>query len=283
MRVLLLGSGGMLAHDIAGCAPQEIELQPMSRSQVDITDERALESALDSFRPEVVINAAAYTAVDAAEAERARAFAINATAVGQLGKLCAQRQIRVVHFSTDYVFDGEASIPYREDDVPCPINSYGESKLAGERALLSSGAAALVIRAQWLFGERGASFPRRMWERARRRERTHVVGDQRGRPTSACDLARASWRLIKLSKQGLLHVAAGGEATWFDVAARVFSRLGVPELVTSCRSDDFPRPARRPRYGVLDTTRAESELGSPLPCWEDALDQFLDRLNAGGS
>jgi dTDP-4-dehydrorhamnose reductase len=273
----------MLARDLAAQAPVDVELESMSHSQLDITDQSSVESALDASRPEVVINASGYTAVDAAEADRARAFAINATAVGQLGGLCARRQIRVVHFSTDYVFDGEASTPYREDDVPAPINCYGESKLAGERALLSSGAAAFVIRAQWLFGENGASFPRSMWERARRGEPTRVVRDQRGRPTFTHDLARASWRLIELGKEGVFHVAASGEATWYDVAARVFSRCGASDLVTSCRTADFPRPARRPRYTVLDTTRSVSELGSPLPSWEAALDQFLQRLDAGHS
>lgn len=278
MRVLLLGAGGLLAHDLIASAPSGAELQALSHAQLDVTSEDAVQAALDEIEPDAVINASGYTAVDAAESDRERAFAVNAAAVGMLGAACARRGVRVVHFSTDYVFDGTATRPYREEDVASPINCYGASKLAGEKALFSSGTESLVIRAQWLFGSHGRSFARSMWDRARARQPTRVVDDQRGRPTFSADLALATWQFTMRGTQGLVHVASSGEATWFDIARRVFARENVPELVSRCGTAESPRPARRPRYSVLDTSLAEQTLGAPLRPWQEALDIFLDTL-----
>jgi len=270
----------MLGRALAASSPGGVDLRPMSHEQLDVTGNSAVTATLDAVRPDVVINASGYTSVDRAESERSLAFALNASAVEMLGKACARRGITVLHFSTDYVFDGAASRPYREIDPPSPINCYGESKLEGERALLSSGAPTLLIRTQWLFGAHGASFPKTMWDRARRGSVTCVVNDQRGRPTSAADLAGATWELIKRRALGLFNVANTGEATWHDVAELIFSRCGVPDLLTSCSTSESSRPARRPPYSVLDTTRVERVLGSKLPHWKDALRTFLDALEA---
>lgn len=266
----------MLGSDLASSAPSNMVLLGLTREQLDITDARALAAELERRSPDIVINAAGYTAVDRAESERDLAFAVNATAVGVLGTECAKHDIRVVHFSTDYVFDGTASRPYREDDPPSPINAYGASKLQGERALLSSGAAALVIRTQWLFGTHGPSFPRTMLERARRHEATRVVVDQRGRPTFTQDLSHATWELVSRGTLGLIHVANSGDASWYDVAQAIYRREGLPELLTPCSTLDFPRPASRPLYSVLDLTHAEREVGHTLPHWNDALQRFLN-------
>src|SRR5207237_1244470 len=163
MPIWLLGAGGMRGRALAASSPGGVDLRPMSHEQLDVTGNSAVTATLDAVRPDVVINASGYTSVDRAESERSLAFALNASAVEMLGKACARRGITVVHFSTDYVFDGAASRPYREIDTPSPINCYGESKLDGERALLSSGSPTLLIRTQWLFGAHGASFPRTMW------------------------------------------------------------------------------------------------------------------------
>jgi dTDP-4-dehydrorhamnose reductase len=229
----------------------------------------------------VIVNAAGYTAVDRAETETEQAHRVNAVAVGELGKLAARAGARVVHFSSDYVFSGTATRPYREGDPTDPVNVYGATKLAGERALGHSAAEWLVVRTQWLFGTHGTSFPRTMWQRARAGQATRVVNDQRGRPTYTKDLAAAVWRLVMIEASGthsVLHVANAGEATWFDVAARVFARAGRSDLLAPCSTADFPTPARRPRYSVLDTTRVDRLLGGPLPGWEEAVDRFLSSL-----
>ena len=275
MRVLLLGAGGMLGHDLAASAPPKVTLVSLARAQLDITRSDAVAATLAEVQPQVVINAAAYTLVDRAEAESQAALAVNGAAVGQLARLARRAKARVVHFSTDYVFDGTATLPYFEESPRHPVNAYGVSKAAGERDLQSSGAQYLLVRTQWLFGEHGTSFPRTMWERAQAGRATRVVNDQLGRPTYARDLAAAVWRLIERSACGLMHVTNHGQATWFDVAARVFARAGRPDLLTPCATADYPTKAKRPRYSVLDTERAEQALGGALPTWEDAIDRFL--------
>jgi dTDP-4-dehydrorhamnose reductase len=275
MRALVLGAGGMLGQDLVATAPPDVTLFPFPRTALDITHGAALVATLADVRPDVVINAAAYTAVDQAEAERETAVRVNGTAVGELGRIARQAGARVIHFSSDYVFDGQTTRPYREDSRTEPVNAYGASKLAGETALAASGADCLIVRTQWLFGVHGKSFPRTMWERARAGLATKVVRDQTGRPTYARDLGAAVWTLIGQGVGGVLHVANRGEATWFDLAARVFTRAGRPDLLTPCATADYPTPARRPRYSVLDTTRADQVLGGALPKWEEAVDRWL--------
>ena len=248
----------------------------MDRAAVDITNADAVGDALGAVRPGLVLNAAAYTAVDRSESEPEQAQAVNAVAVGSLAALAGSAGARVVHISTDYVFDGRGGAPYPEEAVPAPLGAYGTTKLAGERALLASGTPALVIRTQWLYGDAGG-FPIRMLERARAAEPTRVVGDQRGRPTSVHDLAPAIWRLTLTDVTGLLHLAGGGQATWFEVAEAVFRHVGRPELLSPCATADFPTPAPRPLDSRLDCTRAERLLGAPLPDWRTSLQAILAR------
>src|SRR5690348_15173096 len=276
MRALILGAGGMLGHDLVRTAPR-IDLQSLTRQQLDITDTAALARRVTELRPDIILNAAGYTAVDRAEAEREQAFRVNAEAVGELGRIAARTGARVVHFSTVYVFDGTASEPYREDSPTKPVNAYGESKLAGEEALKAGGADWLIVRTQWLFGVNGKSFPRTMWERARAGLATKVVQDQTGRPTYSHDLAAVMWTLIAKETRGVIHLGNDGQATWFDVATRVFARAGTPELLTACSTADFPTPARRPTYSVLATSRLE-ELGVRMPPWQQAVERLLEEL-----
>jgi dTDP-4-dehydrorhamnose reductase len=230
-------------------------------------------------QPHWVINCAAYTAVDRAESEASIADAVNAVGPRHISEEAARREIAVVHFSTDYVFPGTATVPYREEDLVAPVNTYGESKLRGERAVLASGAHALILRTQWLFGRAGRSFPRTMLERASAGLPTRVVSDQVGRPTYTRDLASATWRLIEQRAAGIVHATNGGAATtWYAVAREVFARVGAPTLVSACTTDEYPTPARRPGYSVLCTERLESLLPGPLPDWRDALGRFLDEM-----
>jgi len=279
MRVLIFGAAGMLGTDLCATAPRGTSVVALDIGDVDITDRAQVASALDDARADWVINAAAYTAVDRAESERPVAEAVNGVAPGHIAGEAARRGVAMVHFSTDYVFAGTASAPYSEGDPVAPVNAYGESKLHGEQAVLSSGAHALVLRTQWLFGRAGKSFPRTMWERATAGLPTRVVNDQTGRPTYTRDLADATWRLVAQRASGIVHATNGGGATtWFEFAREVFARAGAAALLSPCATADYPTPARRPAYSALCTTRLEGLLAGPLPDWRDGLARFLDEL-----
>jgi len=280
----------MLARDLLREAPSSHEIVPRTSKQLDVTDVAALRAAIRAVRPAIVINAAAYTDVDRAEGNQARAFAVNAMAPGRIGQLAEVAGSMVVHFSTDYVFDGSAREPYRETDPTSPVGVYGASKLRGEQALAESGAAFLIVRTQWLFGFNGASFPRTMWNRALSRHRTKVVDDQIGRPTYTLDLARATWTLLGQVLQGsreaghsgpgmgIVHVANEGIATWYDVAKRVFDAAGASSLLEPCSTTEYPTPARRPAWSVLSTARYRELTGENLHHWDNAVDRFLAEL-----
>lgn len=279
MRVLLFGGAGLLGSDLRASAPEGTHVTAPPSSEVDIADAGAVARALDAAQPDWVVNAAAYTQVDRAESERELAHRVNAEGPRVLGAACARAGVCVVHYSTDYVFSGTASHPLREGDPVDPVNMYGRTKLEGERALLESGAGALVVRTSWLYGVHGRSFPRTMIERARRGEATRVVNDQHGRPTWTVDLAAATWRLMARDARGIVHAtSSGAPTTWFEVAERVFARAGRAELVTPCRTSDFPTPARRPGYSVLDASRLAALTGGPMSDWTVALDRFLDAV-----
>jgi dTDP-4-dehydrorhamnose reductase len=280
MRALIFGAAGMLGTDLVAAAPRGTSLVAVTRAEADVTDRAQLIAALNDARPDWVINATGYTAVDRAESERDLAESVNGVAPGVIAEEAARRGSAVVHFSTDYVFAGDAVSPYQEEDPVSPVNAYGASKQRGEEAVLARGAHALVLRTQWLFGRAGKSFPRTMWERATAGLPTRVVNDQTGRPTYTRDLAVATWRLIEQRASGIVHATNGGTAaTWFDFARAVFARAGAEALLSPCATADYPAPARRPKYSVLSTQRLESLLSGPLPDWRDALDRFLDELS----
>lgn len=279
MRALILGAAGMLGTDLCAMVPHDVSLVAFDVADVDITDRAQVAAALDDARPDWVINAAAYTAVDRAESEPSVAEAVNALGPRLIADEAARRRIALVHISTDYVFPGTARAPYREDDPTAPVNAYGASKLRGEQAVLASGAHTLVLRTQWLFGRAGRSFPRTMLERASAGVPTRVVDDQLGRPTYTRDFAVATWQLVARGASGIVHVTNGGAATtWYELAGAVFARVGSPLLLAPCSSSDYPTPARRPVYSVLSTDRLEALLSGPLPDWHDALARFLDEI-----
>src|SRR6266566_1308733 len=246
MRVMVLGAGGMLGRDLVATAPPAFRLFPFTHADLDITDQVLLKSRIRELQPQIIVNAAAYTSVDMAEDDRDLAFLVNRDAVGVLASLAAHCGARVVHFSTDYVFDGNVTTPYPEDAPTNPINVYGASKLAGEEALRASGAQFLLIRTQWLFGAHGKSFPRLMWDRARQGLITRVVADQTGRPSYTMDVASATWQLSQRAVMGVFHVANSGSATWYEVANHIFTAFGRASLVSPCGTADYPTRARRP-------------------------------------
>jgi dTDP-4-dehydrorhamnose reductase len=277
MKVVILGSGGMLGSDLVALAPPGITISAFTHAQLDVTNDGSVEHVLAESRPDILVNATAYTQVDRAESEPDLAFAVNARAVGDLAAQCEARGILLVHFSTDYVFDGASARPYREDDPVNPTSVYGASKRAGEDVLRASGAHHLLLRTSWLFGEHGRSFPRTMWDRALAQKPTRVVNDQLGRPTYTKDFARAVWAAIAAGLTGTYHAANEGEASWFDVALRIFSAFGAASCLEPCRTAQYPTPTRRPAYSVLDTGKLQ-RMGIVLPAWTDALDRFIGLL-----
>jgi len=278
MKVLLLGGSGVLGSAIRDAAPSSVAITAPPHGMVDATDARALERALDASSPDWVVTCAAYTAVDAAESHEAEATRLNAEAPGMLGRLAESRGVRVLLPSSDYVFDGPRDRPWREDDVPAPRSVYARSKLAGERAVLASGALSLIVRTGWLYGRTGRSFPATMWTRAKQRSPSRVVGDQAGAPTYAADLAAWCWALMARDAVGIWHASNAGETTWADVAMRVYARAGFPEGVCWVSSGDYAAAAPRPAYSVLDCSRFDSVLPGARRRWEEALDAYLDTL-----
>lgn len=255
---------------------------PFARHQLDVTDAAAVSAAVHSIRPDVVINATAYNKVDAAESEPEAAFAVNATGVLSLA-LAAQRVgARLVHVSTDYVFDGTASRPYLEDDTPRPISAYGRSKRAGEMMVEAVGAPALLVRTSGVFGiggsrAKGGSFVDRILERARTGAVLRIVGDQRFAPTFAPDLAAAIVALLDRDATGIVHVTNDGECSWYDLAQAALELAEVRATVDRITSAELAAPAPRPAYSVLSSARFAERTGAPLRPWRDALAAMLGR------
>lgn len=226
-----------------------------------------------------VVNTAAWTDVDGAETHEAKATLVNGAAVGNLAARCAATGSQLTHYSTDYVFNGQAASPYRTDTRRDPLNAYGRSKAAGEIALEQSDATWLCLRTSWLYAPWGANFVRTIAKLAGERDSLKVVNDQRGRPTSATRLALTSLAMIDAGATGMHHATDAGECTWFDFAARIAAAVNHGCTVAPCGSDEYPRPAPRPAYSVLDLSTTEATVGPMVP-WEHALDEVLDTLAA---
>jgi len=282
-RTVILGADGMLGQAFRNALTGREDVAFLGRDECDLLDPRSVEAALDGDAS-TVVNCAAWTDVDAAETKERDAHALNAEAVARLAEHCKATGGRLVHFSTDYVFPGDALTPYPVDTAREPINAYGRTKAAGEEALEASGADYLLIRTSWLYAEHGKNFPRSIARAALERERLNVVDDQVGRPTSAATLAQAALDLLEAGASGAFHFTDEGEPiSWFDFAEaiveRVRSRFQRGAEVLPCRSDEFPRPARRPAYSALDLSKTEQVIG-PRPHWEDALEALTPRLLA---
>jgi dTDP-4-dehydrorhamnose reductase len=237
---------------------------------------------LDRITPDhhAVINCAAWTDVDGAEAHEDAATELNGHAVARLADRCHRIDAALVHFSTDYVFDGSASTPYPTDHQRSPVNAYGRSKAVGEQALEASPARSVLIRTSWLYAPWGRNFVLTMADLIARHDEVRVVNDQRGRPSSASQLARRSLDLLNADASGAFHLTDAGECTWFDFAREIARRIGEPEnKVTPCATADMPRPAPRPAYSVLHTARADEIIGAANP-WSDELAAVLDHARS---
>lgn len=285
MKVLVTGAAGQVGRALLAGAPADAEIIAADRATLDIADGAAVCRLADELRPTHIVNAAAYTAVDRAESEEEAALAINAHAVAHLAEAAQGVGARLVQISTDFVFDGTAGRPYRPDSATAPLGAYGRSKLAGE---LAAGADALIVRTAWVYAARGANFVRTMLRLMGEREEVRVVSDQVGTPTWATSLAEAIWLLTTQGVTGVHHFTDSGVASWYDFAVAIQEEAAARDLlrptarVVPITTAEFPTPARRPSYSVLDKSRTEGLLGGPAPHWRVNLRRMLDEMRKNG-
>ncbi len=288
MKVLIAGSAGQLGRALQASGPVGVELVAPAESAFDILDETMVGQLVRDVRPDLLINAAAYTAVDKAESDRDTALAVNATAAGRLARAAADYGARFAHVSTDFVFDGQSPLPYRPDAAPSPLGVYGETKLAGERAVAAAHPSALIVRTAWVYAAAGNNFVKTMLRLMAERDEVRVVADQLGTPTHAAGLARAIWALDAAGAAGIFHWTDAGVASWYDFAVAIQEEAHAIGLlrrlvpVVPIRTSDYPTPARRPAMGVLDKTASWAITG-PAAHWRQELRLALAQMNAAST
>lgn len=282
-HVILIGHDGMVgtAFTQLFAADESVRVTPVGIDTLDLADADAL-ARFTAVGADVVICCAAYTNVDGAEENEELATRINGAAIGTIAARCADAGAALIHFSTDYVFDGsgfgdDEPRPYPVDAPIAPVNAYGRSKAVGEAALLESGAAHLLVRTSWVYAPWGQNFVRTMAKLTAERDALKVVDDQRGRPTSAEHLARTTWALYEKGARGVFHVTDGGECTWHGLAEAVRDAQGARCAIAKCTTEEFPRPAKRPPYSVLDLSDAEALVGE-MPDWRRNVADVMARL-----
>lgn len=287
MRLLVTGFHGQVAQALRALGQPGLDVIALGRPELDITDAESVARAIRRHQPDVVVNAAAYTAVDKAEREVDAAFAVNATGAGHVAAAAAAQDLPVIHLSTDYVFPGDKPTPYVESDPTGPQSAYGRSKLAGETAVAAANPRHVILRTAWVYAPYGANFLRTMLRLANDQPALHVVADQLGTPTYAPDLADGILVVARRlcedgAPTGLFHMVAAGETTWAGFAEEIFRQsaaLGGPSArVQPIASADYPRPARRPANSRLDTTRFRATFGHALPAWQDGVRRCLVAL-----
>lgn len=303
--VLLIGSNGQVGHDLNEILPRVAEVTALDRQRLDLTRPGEIREAIRASRPAWIVNAAAYTAVDKAESEEPLARAINAEAPRVMAEEARKIGARLVHYSTDYIFDGTKTAPYEEDDPANPQNTYGRTKLEGERAILESGAPHLIFRTAWVYATRGRNFLLTILRLATQCEELRIVRDQMGAPALSGEIARATSRIIELvscreegssslaDAGGIYHMTAGGETSWYDFAAAIVKHAkaasprlpwfaaatgGLPVVarkITPIATSEYPTPARRPAYSVLSNARLNRAFSLQLPDWREQLDSIF--------
>ncbi len=284
-KILVTGANGQLGWELAQAAVDfpKFEFVFVDRNAMDLSNPAELKGIIALFAPDAIINTAAYTAVDKAETETELAHTINAEAVAELARIALQKNIPFITYSTDYVFNGNATSPYLPETQLAPVNYYGKTKADGEQMALAENPSTIVIRTSWVFSSHGNNFVKTMMRLMKERDALNIVGDQKGRPTYAKDLALASIKMLEAINKGqelkgIYHYANTGETTWFDFALKIKAIAGLDCNLTSITSDQFPTPAKRPMYSVLDTRKIEIDLGIQIPHWETALQQCIDML-----
>lgn len=292
--ILIIGQHGQVSTYLqrAFCADSDLdyEIVVAGRDQIDLSQPEKIKSSLADLKPSLIINPAAYTAVDLAEQESELAFLINATAVKQIAEYCLETNTPLIHFSTDYVFSGDADRPYSEQDTAAPTGVYGQSKLDGECAILECGTPAIILRTSWVYSNHGKNFYKTMLMLAESRDEISVVADQVGAPTYAGSIAEACKTLamtvlqqgeIKPEQQGVYHFSCEGATSWHEFAKAIFEENGKDHMtVNPISTEDYPTPAKRPAYSVLSGARLQSTFGLALPEWQDALTDCAAEIQA---
>ena len=294
MKIVLLGKNGQVGHELQRILLPLGHVIALGREEADLSSRPQLQGVLARHTPDIIVNAAAYNAVDKAESDEATAFRINAEAVGLMAEHARQSGALLVHYSTDYVIDGEASAPYAETDATNPLSAYGRSKRAGEQAIEQSGCRALIFRTSWVFSAHGGNFIKTILRLAKEREHFNVVADQYGAPTSAeliadvTALAIAGYRSHALMS-GIYHLTAAGETSWHGLACHVVNRALAngttlklnAEQIHAIPTEAYPLPAKRPKNSRMDTTALSNALGLYLPNWNIHVDRVVDQLVNG--
>ena len=281
MKILLLGHKGMLGSDLLTQMRLHHEVVGMDQDEIDITSAADCAKAIEDTAPQIVINAAAYTNVDACESSREDCFAVNAEALKNIATSCQNKNILIVHFSTDYVFNGSERSPYKEDDVCDPINTYGASKLAGEQYLQSLAQNYIIIRTAWLYGLNGKNFVRTILEKAKTTPKLTVVDDQIGSPTHTKDLAAAVDHLIEKKAQGIFHVTNRGSCSWYQFAVKILQDAGIDDVeVIPIKSEQLVRAAKRPANSVMSMQKFITTTGKAMQPWQLGLKDYLESMKS---
>ncbi len=290
MRVLITGAQGQVGQELIRLAPADFTIMGFGSNELDISNPRQVVSRIGEFKPQLIINAAAYTAVDKAETDSERAYAVNAKGAENLAASAAALGIPLLHISTDYVFSGDASAPYKETDSTGPTGVYGASKLAGELAVAKQCAQHVIMRTSWVFGAQGNNFLKTMLRLAQTRDVLSVVADQHGCPTSAASIAKALWSLASHYRNngnlnwGTYHFSNTPATTWHGFAEEIFSQavalkiLAKASQVNPISTQDYPTPARRPAWSVMDCSLIEEKLSITQSDWRDELREMLKEM-----
>lgn len=284
MKILVTGSNGQLGSELRDVSniDSKYEFIFADRSVLDLSDLDRISDYLSKIQPDLIVNAAAYTAVDKAESEKEIASTINFLAIAKMSEWAVVNNAKIIHISTDYVFDGESNQPLKESDKTNPVNHYGKTKYDGEQALQNSGANYIIIRTSWVYSTYGANFVKTMLRLMSEREEISVVSDQIGSPTYARDLAKAIVQIIQsdVFEKGIYHYSNEGEISWFDFAIAIKSVSEKDCVIHSISTKSYPTPAKRPRYSLLDKSKIKSTFAIEIPNWKDSLVHMLSKLDA---
>jgi dTDP-4-dehydrorhamnose reductase len=284
-KILVTGSNGQLGWELAQLSSSYLQYQFsfVDRTILDLSKPENIQSVLDTYQPDAIINTAAYTAVDKAETEKELAYTVNAKSVEVIAAYAALKNIPFITFSTDYVFTGTATEPYSTETSIAPLNFYGSTKADGESLAIAANPNTIIVRTSWVFSSHGNNFVKTMMRLMKERDSLNVVADQKGRPTYAKDLAIATMKMIETidagkNIKGIYHFANQGETTWFEFAKKIQSTAGLTCDVHPIQTADFPTPAKRPAYSVLETSKIEKDLEIEIPHWETALQACYQQI-----